>query len=339
MLEFIGIGDLHLDGPLKKYVPNLNQIICDEVFSTVLYGRQKGIENFFLYGDIAHKPDLSSSAIFALIDLVQRLSLRAKGSNFYVIHGNHDVLNAEHNSFNALRNMVAGSKMNNIHLLSEQTDVEIDDVPVRFLPWPNAKVSSRALNVAHVEVSGSKMDTGRASHTELSFGKALVVAGHLHTAQVIGKTHYSGTLYQTTFGESMPKYFHHGVVDENLKHKISLVKRKPLLRLHNVYVEDEEDIEKIPQDTGDLCKVYVNTKSKLTEGKISRIPSVVEVKTVSSSKEVEAFVQEDVMLTEEALSFSHEALLNDWLNSANVNKDEKAAALAEFERLQNRSKE
>jgi hypothetical protein len=119
-----------------------------------------------------------------------------------------------------------------IKVFIHQEDYEIEGVPVRFLPHPYTKTSSKRLNIGHFEVTGAIRDNGYKIKEGIE-NSNLALVGHLHTPHRIGNNYFSGTLYQTNFGESLPKSFHHFKVRDDLKCKILNIRNEPEYILEN----------------------------------------------------------------------------------------------------------
>jgi DNA repair exonuclease SbcCD nuclease subunit len=345
-MRALGVGDLHLDGPLIKYLPNLNELILDEVTKCLRYARDNGIENIFLYGDICHRPNISMDA---LIRLYQLLATN-KDLQFYILKGNHDVLYAqaktsvsaetiEDGSAHSLRMVqeLAGRKhLKNVQVIADgPTDIEIGGETVRFLPWPHTDCSSDALNILHIEISGARYDTGRKVDGATDLSTFQAVAGHLHQAQRIGKVHYSGTLYQTNFGESLPKYFH-DISYRNNKLRVKKVENDPYLKLHTVIIESKKDLKKIPTGMNNLCKVYVKRDVVLPEDAFSQLPNVVKINSFKTIQELKVIIQQELQIEDTEFSFNERSYVKDWLKQKkDIPLDERKRAYKLYRRLTN----
>lgn len=88
-MRWIGIGDLHFDGPLIKYRPDLNELICNDIEKAFQYARSNGVGNVFFYGDISHRPTISMDA---MIRFYTQLASN-KDFEFHILAGNHDYNN------------------------------------------------------------------------------------------------------------------------------------------------------------------------------------------------------------------------------------------------------
>ena len=84
---------------------------------------------------------------------------------FYVILGNHDRL-ASNESYGSSCDLLEKFSLSNVEIFSKPTLKKIDGAYVNFLPFPYSDWKD-ALNVCHVDVKGSTMDSGRPSQSEI----------------------------------------------------------------------------------------------------------------------------------------------------------------------------
>ena len=313
---FCGIGDLHLDGRLSKHIPELNEFIMREVRSVVQKAQKKGCRLVVFYGDVGDKPHLSYEAHMLLLNLFDEF----KDTRFVLIAGNHDRLDVNRTGLDLLRHL---KKPNVKVILSKPTLMFGDtDHPINFMPWPFYKeLVVGATNVIHVEVAGSFMDSGRPFTGGNKIPpKCFCVAGHLHTMHKVGKNvNYSGTLYQTYFGEKEGKYWH--LVD-SLERTVENIKHSPQYVLRNIIIEKPSDIgELIPSDPNILCKLFVKAGVALHDGVLDKHPNVVKHNTFTTKSELEALVLSDFVIDDHssAIKFDIEQALGDWMVAEGVN--------------------
>lgn len=257
-MEAVGIGDLHLDSPLTEIIENYNSQVIKEIDKVLKYAYSHGIENIFLYGDISDNSNLSQDALKCLLDLFYR----HKDLLFFIILGNHDKKakdSIKGHSLKILKTLRKFKLLENVRIFSKPKSVNIGKEKVRFLPWPSTDFDESALNVAHIEVYKSKADNGRVFSTDrLSKSKAVVVSGHLHTAHSVRNTYYSGTLYQTKFGQSKDCYFHHIVFNGVEDYEISLIPHVPDYELITVHVENKNDLVDLPKSKFKKIKLVID---------------------------------------------------------------------------------
>lgn len=309
-----GIGDLHLDGRLQKYLPtDLNEFIINEVRLCVIRAVKLGARIVILYGDIGDKPILSYSAHILLLGLFAEFP----NIRWILMSGNHDHGNVNQNSLDLLDKL----SIANLSVVTRKPRVFMrnSDCPINVMPWPFHKETVRGmLNVLHVETKGSLMDSGRPSPTKIEIDqKCFWVAGHLHTNHL----NYSGTIYQTSFGEKAEKFFH--IVDPRGR-QIKSVPHRPKYRLENVVINSREELaEKIPDDPNTLVKLFVKSRVIIDSGELDRYPNVVKHNSFKTKQELEALVMEDFSLDDVSgtANFDVHGALTDWLEAENVDKD------------------
>lgn len=337
-MEFIGIGDLHFDGHLIKDVPNLNSLICDEVRVVFDYARRNTVRNVFFYGDICERPAISMNAQVEFFNLLTE----ANDLRIWVIAGNHDFQSRKDDDargtvsslelFSALRK--AHSLKHCRFIIDSPVDVVIDHEPVHFMPWPSRELNADALNVLHVEVNGAAWDSGRPIKGDdlLSPGDIPCVIGHIHTNQKVGNAHFSGTLYQTNFGEKPEKYFHHGRYEDG-RLRLKNVRHYPFLKLHNIVIESNEDAESIPQAAGDLCKVFVRRDVVLDPDFLAKHPSIIRINPFSTTKELKRLMAEEFHLEHQSTDIDHNSYLVEWLKKRGLKSRQVKSVMQTHDRL------
>ncbi len=339
-MQAIGIGDLHFDGPLIRHILDLNERIAIEVNRVFTYARDNGIRNVFFYGDIFHRPDASRAG--------QRIFLRtimsAPDLQMFIIAGNHDK-EATHGTLASDPSLAMFETMQDFDMMKHARFVvhgpqliRIGGERFNFLPWPHATVRSDCVNVMHVEAHGTTLDNGRKlENTEDSEHKlidtdAQCVVGHLHTSQKVRNMHYSGTLYQTTFGESLPKFFHHLAVRDG-QLKVKKVDHQPAFRLHNVVVKSQEDLDTIPapcdsnstepavvnnSQITDFVKLFIHKDVAMPVDLLERYPNVIRHNTFKTTKELEVLVREELRLDGVDIDLDEATWVKGWLHQSDA---------------------
>lgn len=303
-MEAVGIGDLHLGSNLNK-ICDFDNLVFLEVGKVLKYASNKGINNVFLYGDISDSPKLSQNAQVLLLNFF----LSNQDFNFYIILGNHDKAAEDSSRGHSLQVMKTLSKfklLKNVRIFEDPKTVNIDGIQVRFLPWPSSDFHSGCLNVSHLEVQGSKYDNGKIHNNKnLSKSKRVVVSGHLHTSQKVRNTYYSGTLYQTNFGEQKLKYFHHIQYSSDSDFDIQLVPHKQELLLETVHVTSTKQLKDLVKSTNPLHKFKIVIDNPNVD--LSAMPSNV-VKSVPYSPE---------LVSTDSVSMDTDAFFKSWVKSNN----------------------
>lgn len=315
-MQAVGIGDLHLDSPLSQYIPNHNKVVLDEVRLVVEWAIVRHIFIVILYGDIGHRDRLSDEAHKLLLSLYYEYPQ----VRFIVIKGNHDTKSNEENGLNVLAHLSSIGGLPNVKLILDKPTLlfKNTDAPVYALPWPYSKTRADALNVLHTEVHGAVWDTGRGVVVDNQVNtKHLSVIGHIHTSQRIGNAHFSGTLYQTTFGETPQKFFHHiHWTGDIATSKIRKIPHVPKYTLLNAIINDKREVKDLPTDPLTLVKVFVNKDVILPDNVFDRRPNVVKFNNFSSRTELKVLMQEELELDDlsSEVRIDLDAMLNTWMS-------------------------
>jgi hypothetical protein len=296
-MELLSVGDLHTtdhtgSGGLAKYIENPDRFVMGEVQKVLDYGKRKGVLQVVFKGDICDGPRMSYEASLAFMDLIDA----NPDFEFYIYLGNHDMYGETPelgHSLQLLQRVYAKSKR--VRIFTRPKTVMIDEVPVRFLPYPHMDFDKRALNFFHKEVYGSKSDSGRINNDKvLSKSRAVAVGGHLHTAHRIRNTDFVGTLYQTNFGEALPKYFAHIEFDSPHEYEIKLVKNNPLYKLHTVVLQDRGDLKYIPTAKTDLVKLVIQDGCDVGTQDYAHLKNIAVLKNFKSKDDLAAVLTEDI---------------------------------------------
>lgn len=316
-----GVGDLHLTnekgmGGLANYITDPDVYVMSEVQRVVNQGIKKGISDFIFYGDVCEDPRMSYEAQLALADFFDR----NKKQQFYVILGNHDKL-AEDSSIGHSLQILERMGHKNVRVFAEPEIIKIQGVKVHMHPWPSQDFSKKLLNIAHVEVKGSKSDSGRKfDGDEFSVSKSVVAMGHLHTNHKVRNTYYSGTLYQTNFGESLPKFFHHINFNNVDDYSIESVPFEPRYKLHTCIVSSMKELRRIPKASTDLVKLIIEDGSSIdADAPELSASNIVQFKAFKTKQELQMILTEDLMEGEE-LVVSTEQYFEQWVKHQKVPK-------------------
>jgi hypothetical protein len=149
------------------------------------------------------------------------------------------------------------------------------------------------LNFGHIEVLGSRGDSGRVMEgDELSKSNAIVSMGHLHTPHQVRNTYFAGTIYQTNFGESLPKFFQHIVWSSIDDYEINSIPFDPKYKLFNCVVETQADVDSLPRDPKHLIKLVVKDGADIT---VPDISNIVLTKAFKTKSELATILTEDLM--------------------------------------------
>ena len=328
MAEFIGIGDLHLpnhlgQGGLARYIDTPEVYVCSEVRRVLAYADRKNISQIFFYGDICEGARMSYESQLAFSRL---LNSYGDQFTFWIIPGNHDMYGRTPEMGHSLQLLDAFNANSHVKFMFRPCDVRFDGALVRFLPFPACEFSPKALNVCHVDVYGATADSGRQILNEdRDRSNRLVVAGHIHTNQVVRNTYYSGTLYQTCFGEQPEKFFHHIQFSSTNDYEISSVPFKAKYKLHTIPVQSKADIPKALSKT-DLVKLVIQDGADVQVPDYAHL-NVVTVRTFQSRKQLAAALTEDLPSNGSELKLSTREFFHAWIEGQDAPDHIKASAV------------
>lgn len=244
MSVFCGIGDLHLSstngyGGFSRFIQKSDEYILSEVQKVVSHCNSLGIDQFFIYGDICDSPRMSYTAHLQLLEFF-RLN---KDSEFHLILGNHDKLAVDASVGHSME-VFNQFNLKNCHLYIDPTVVDFGDCKVNFLSYPYSDFK-KMLNVCHLDISGARNDNGRLVKG-VDPQKYQIVSGHIHSAGDYKRVHYSGTLYQLNFGESISRKGYHVIDCTGSDVDVQWVPWKPKYELCDLELNN---CSKIPQNT------------------------------------------------------------------------------------------
>lgn len=324
-MEFLGIGDLHLPdsngvGGLAKYIEDPATFVIQEVQKIMDYGRSKGVFTIIFYGDLFENPRGSYEGHLALIGLFRS----NPKFRFIAIPGNHDKFGLQTSAGHSLQ-ILEAMKIPNFVLYTEPTVIDLDGARVHMMPWPCKAFRKDCLNVAHIEVKGSQLDSGRKLDSDdLVKTSAVACVGHLHTPHQVKNVHYSGTIYQTNFGEGIKKYFHHVRFNDVDDYEIELIPHRPKYRLYTVIVHSKADLEGVSRKPNDLIKLVIEDGADI-EANDYQWPNVVQVKAYKSKAELTAILTEDLVSGEELVIKSSD-FFNEWISVQDITPELKSQA-------------
>lgn len=294
MFRAVGCGDLHLTdddgkGGLAKYIDNPDEYVMSEVQRVLNWAHKKRISTCFFYGDLGENPRLSYPAQIAFAKTIKENS----DIDFIAYLGNHDKLGRDSSQGHSLE-LVQLMNLPNLRIITEDTYLKMTKkVKVKICPWPSTDFDAKVLNFAHIEVQGSKSDTGYEMEGDhLVKSKAVTCVGHLHTPHQVRNTYYSGTLYQTNFGESLPKGFHYIEWTSIDDYEIHQIPFKPRYKLHNCVVETQADVDALSKDPTDLIKLVVKDGADVV---IPDRSNIVITKVFKTRNDLVQILTEDLM--------------------------------------------
>lgn len=267
MLHGISTGDWHLDA-LKSHFPNDHvdkQLV--EIEKIYKYAIEKGISHVFVNGDVF---DASKSPIETCIKLLKLLNKYDKHVTTHILAGNHDWADIHKTSLDFLIEFVNMKMFKNLYVYKDLSTKTIEGINVNFIPHgtkeaPKSKVAS--LNFIHQSVKGAVGDNGRTIKVkdEDDFSckeRDFTFAGHVHQYQIVENKRlvYSGSPYQKTFGERLPKGYVEFTAEmkgKKLVVKQKFVQIKPNFELRTVLIKKQKDFGKLSNSYNVRLRVFI----------------------------------------------------------------------------------
>ena len=323
-MDFLAIGDLHLDSRLSQYsvLQDINAIIMKELYKALRYATDKGIKYVVLLGDVCNYNVMSSDAHIRMIDMLSEYS----HINFIAILGNHDTRNVEDYSLKVLQRLSDTGVIRNLKVISKPTVLfRKRGTPINFMPWPSFQPKADCLNVGHIELNGAQWDHGKMIENEHDT-EHLYLGGHLHTKQELkdGRWLIPGTLYQTNFGERNDKYWAHCRWD-GTNFEYDLIPNVPEFTLETVIINTTEDLDKLSKDERHLYKAIIKDGAGLDSSSLAQHPNIVKTNRFKSRSELQNILADEFFLNEEpgkeVSTLAIVDALNTWMLRAKVDED------------------
>ena len=255
--------------------------------------------------------------------------LKDMGVRVHTIVGNHTAYYKNTNEVNAVDLLLR--EYENVTVYSEPTEVELDKLPVLFIPWINKEneektcklIEKTSCNCAmgHLELQGFRvnkhvvMDHGMESKLYQKFQK--VFSGHYHTRSNNGTVFYLGNPYEMFWSDVNDKRGFTIFDTETLEHTPV---NNPYRLFYNIYYEDDNHQTFDTREyENKIVKVIVRNKSDTK--KFEKFVDKLYASNVADLKVVENFVVEDpeefeVFESEDTLS-----ILNRYIEEAEIALD------------------
>ena len=324
-MECVAIGDLHLTadlgrgrltGGLSAYIKDSDDMVVRLVRQAASYAKKHHIQHMILLGDICERTRLSYEGQLALLKILRM------DFTWHLILGNHDPFGEDPDLGHSLQ-VVKAMELPNVHVYERPTKVKFSKDTLNFLPWPHADFDKGCLNIAHVDVAGAKMDSGRPVESG-SKSKAHAIIGHIHTNQRVRNSWYTGTLYQTNFGEPPDKYFQHVSYSDG-ELDVQNIPVKSIYRLHTAEVLTRSDLKKIPASENDLVKLILLDGCEVDAADYKHL-NVVKVKTASNAREL-ALARVEDLNTGSEIEVSADEFFAEWLGAKSADQSLKDEAI------------
>lgn len=335
----VAIGDLHLDA-LTKYWSDANNMQAEAVLAASHTAVTRfGAKHIVLLGDIAEGIKDSTGAYVRLSELGQAvlLDLLLELQNLAPVHiicGNHDFSSVGNTSLNLFEKLSRNGLLKRVDIHTAPAYKVIDGARVGFLPHPHKSATKPVdLAFAHYEVSGAVSDSGRVIKNDERGAKgATYIQGHLHTKQKVRNHFYPGTLYQMSFGESLPKHFgmfHASKTGVSVKtHLVN-----PPFKLINLRVSKASELKGLDTSPTTLYKLFVHESVKVPDSFLVDHQNIVNALEYGDDKELVALQEASLNLTESSIDLSIDQVLPDYLKAQGMSRSSIRKALELHQRL------
>ena len=202
--------------------------------------------------------------------------LREYGITMDVTLGNHDVYYKNTNDLNSLKELL-GHYMNEVHIISEPSVLEYNELKIGVVPWINPENEKESLQfiekcdapilAGHFEISGFEVSRGIEHHGGMSpsiFNRfESVLSGHFHVKSTKGNITYLGSQMEFYWSDAHdPKFFH--VIDTKTR-EIEAI-NNPHTLFHRIRYDDSKydytdyDLDQVENK---FVKIVVINKSDL----------------------------------------------------------------------------
>lgn len=301
--EFLTIGDFHLEKLATHFPASHLGLQFSEIEKACDYAVKNGIEHVIDLGDISDQPHLGEEARVALLE--HYLKYDGKFER-HVILGNHDVRDKNTHSLMTFEQLIKRGKFKSLYIHKDPVQTSFNDITINYLPFPATNaISSKyeSVNFAHLSRPGTIADNGYCDKKNgvPCTDNNIWVIGHLHTKQTQKRNWWPGTIYQTNFGEKLPKGFSVFKVTREGKKLFcteTFFKNDPAFKLIVIKVENEEDLDKLTNNPLYRYKLKIKNKSVIPLNLNQRFPNIVGNLPVSTVKQknVES-KKEDIVLS------------------------------------------
>ena len=296
--EFLTIGDFHLEKLATHFPASHLELQLAEIEKACDYAVKNGIEHVIDLGDISDQPHLGEEARVALLE--HYLKYDGKFER-HVILGNHDVKDRNTHSLMTFARLIKRGKFKSLHIHRNPAQTSFNDITINYLPFPATEsIPSKheSVNFAHLARPGTVADNGYRDEENgiVCNDNNIWVIGHLHTKQKQKRNWWPGTIYQTNFGESLPKGFSTFKVvreGDRLSCTETFLKNEPAFKFIVLKIETEEDLEKLSNNLLYRYKLKVKNKSVIPLNLNQRFPNIVgNLPVAKKSKTKEAQIED-----------------------------------------------
>lgn len=187
-----------------------------------------------------------------------------------------------------------------------------------MLPFPHTEPHANAdLAFGHFATGGAIGDNGRILRGDEYEFRCPIILGHLHTPQKNGKSIFAGTLWQTSFGEPLPK----STLQFTLGNKLTLNRDNHNLpfKLINAVIKEDADFRKLSTKDHVRYKLYVPEHLTVPDFVLTN-ENIVNRVAFTTAEELENLQLEDFYIENKNIDLSIEELVPTFLKSKGASK-------------------
>lgn len=284
------IGDAHMD---KSRILNVvgegaNKIMVDYIDSVIKKMVDAGVDYIVQTGDVGDEPSLSDESELLWFDLLHKWDGKVE---LHIYLGNHDI---EQERVHALCKIewMAKHVWKTIHVHTKYAKTTMGDLLVEFLPYPlkASQTKKPSICFGHFGRAGAVGDNGyalRGGEETAEGDNSLYILGHLHTPQKVGQSYFPGTLYQTAFGEPLPKGY--AIFTINDKYQVKKgwwIEAEPPFKFMNVEINVQEDLDKVDKNLRVFQKLFCHADVVVPSNFMLQHPNVIDVVRFKSEVEL-----------------------------------------------------
>jgi DNA repair exonuclease SbcCD nuclease subunit len=320
------MGDIHLE--------KLNYIFPDQdhlqpIFRSIDYAKDyavsHGIKHFIQGGDIFEYPNPAQTTQVRFLANLRR-KRKAPLQEWY-IRGNHDY--SEHEEHATAIFKFFTQLDSNVSLFLSPEIVEIEGVPVCFLPYPYTKPEAtkyQKLVIAHQEFDGALRDNGMIIKDHKKFkSRDQWLLGHLHTYQSMGNALFSGTMLQYNFGEGLKKGFlhcHATFKRDKLTLEHQFIPYDPPYQLINLHIKTKKDLELVEASNSKFYKLFLQSDIPVPTEWSNDFPNVLYITPYKSKKELQVLKEGKLLVEENLVEIKPTEFLDEYLKNQGFNASE-----------------
>ena len=308
--EFLAIGDLHLE-KMQNLLPNLNTIDLQlsALQEAVDYAVENGIKYIFQLGDVFENPYPSQDTLTKFIDFL----CKNNKVQWRIILGNHDFATTAEDSMNTTNYIASNfNELKHVKIFHKRRHEVIEGFDFVYVPYPFTtklkSVKNQAICFGHFDIKGvARFNDTKVEHgvTEEKLKKDKWIIGHNHKYQKFKYGVYSGTLYQTNFGETLPCGFLHCSIKRKngeivLKHTRQIV--SPIYELCNIKVDNIDDLTCIEKDK--YYKIFTHKNVVLPSDLTIRYPNILKIVGYSNKKQLKELKNGSISLSKTSVLFN-----------------------------------